>query len=116
MGYFVRTFCYFLVALVAVVTYFHIQCLNEKGEAEKVPKKNRFDPFKPDETDCQVQLPFADKGSDVYIHIPITWVFQQWAPCALMKMTHAISGTSEKNLEPDPKTLKNLTVHDARKK
>ena len=93
MGYFVRTLGYILVALVAVVAYFHIQCVNEKGEAEKVPKKNKFEPFRPEETDCQAQLSFAEKGSDVFIHIPITWVFQQWAPCSLLKMSHAISGT-----------------------
>ena len=92
MGSFFRIFVYSLVALVAVFAYFHIQCQNEKEEKSQ-KKTTKFDlPFKPEETDCLAQLVFAEKGSDVFIHTPIIWTFQQWLPCAVMKMMQAMSG------------------------
>ena len=59
MGRFLRIFGYAIVVLVASLAYFHMECIKEKNEREKV---SRFDKFNPDITDCTVELAFATKG------------------------------------------------------
>ena len=72
-----------LVAFLAVLVYFHVQCLQlETSEPAKATRK--FDPFKPDQTDCTAELGFSQKGDELFVEIGIEYMLAQWAPCAGM--------------------------------
>ena len=72
-----------LVAFLAVLVYFHVQCLQlETSEPAKATRK--FDPFKPDQTDCIAELGFSQKGDELFVEIGIEYMLAQWAPCAGM--------------------------------
>ena len=111
-----------IVALVAVLAYFHLECQKEKEAADTVGSK--FDPFNPKQTDVvDVPMGFCKKGDVTVLDIGIEYILIQSAPCALMKLVSFIGGMLKKQedlkalSEPDAqKKLVNITIHDARKK
>ena len=54
MGVKLKLTGYILVALIAILTYFHLECIKERNE-----RSSMFDEFNPEVTDCHnVPLPF----------------------------------------------------------
>ena len=75
---------YILVALTAVLAYFHMECVREQDEKNKV---SIFDNFDPNVTDCKnVAFPFREKGANVEFVIGLSYIMTQSAPCAVMKL------------------------------
>jgi len=104
-----------LVAFLAVLVYFHVQCL-QLETSEPAKAKRKFDPFKPDQTDCTAELGFSQKGDELFVEIGIEYMLAQWAPCAVLKAIRFFSGKSPWKEDKPPKgSMKNFTVHDARK-
>ena len=86
-----RTSAYILVAVIAVLAYFHLECQKEK-EAEG-GETNRFDPFDPEQTDARdVTLNFYQKGDPADNHIGLAYILKPFAPCAVVKLVTLIEG------------------------
>ena len=108
MGVKLKLTGYILVALIAIMTYFHLECLNERNA-----RSSMFDQFNPEVTDCHnVPLPFSDQGSTRKAHLGSTWLFKQAMPCALNKLHDFVFG---QDFLVDVASLKNITIFDARK-
>jgi len=116
-----RVSAYVLVALVAVLTFFHLECQKEK-EADTGDSK--FNPFDPKQTDTKdVPLCFCKKGDVTILYTGFEFILMQSAPCALVKLVSLIRGMLKKQEDlPDfceqneLKKLVNITIYDARKK
>ena len=79
----VRISSYVLVAFVAVLFFFHLECTKEREEA-KLEKKGITNEFKPEETDVNdYQMKFSPKGVNVEVRISLLMTF---APCPLKKL------------------------------
>lgn len=110
----------FLVALAAVLAYFHLECQKEQ-EAKNGASK--FDPFDPEQTDAKdVPLKFCDRGTESEMYIGIELILEQSAPCALVKLVNFLGGGSDytklkgQTTQQPNTTLAKVTIHDARKK
>ena len=79
-----RVSSYILVALVAVLFFFHLECQKER-EAAEIEKKSVKTDFRPDQTDVSnYQMNFAPPGvlsQDNHISLLMTLV-----PCPLKKL------------------------------
>ena len=105
---------YVIVALVAVLAYFHLECQKEK--VTQTEQGSKFDPFNPKQTDVVgVPLGFCTKGEGTILDIGLEYILLQSAPCAVMKLFSFFTGASELNKPDDSKPLVNITIHDARK-
>ena len=79
---FVRISSYVLVALVAVLFFFHLECTKEREEAE-LEKTSIKTEFRPDETDVNdYQMKFSPKGAVIEVHLSLVMTFM---PCPLKK-------------------------------
>ena len=56
---FIRVCAYIITVLIAILAYFHMECIKEKEAEEKI---SRFEEFKPGETHCNVELSFVTMG------------------------------------------------------
>ena len=113
-GAFLKVLVYILVAFVAVLAYFHLECQNEE---EAVGGKSKFDPFNPKQTDVKdVTLGFCKKGDVEVLDIGLDYILVQSAPCAVMKLVKFLGGGADLKDTGDKKGFVNVTIHDARKK
>ena len=88
-GMFLRTAAYILVAVVAVLAYFQLECEKEKAE----DKTSKFDPFDPEQTDAKdVPLGFFQKGDPADNHIGLDFILKPFAPCAVVELVTYIEG------------------------
>ena len=100
---FCRLFGYVLMAVIAILAYFQMQCWQEYQEKAKIPKTK----FNPKETNCQIEYNFPVEDSGVMIDIGIIYIFTQSMPCALIKAVsylqgeHIIHSNSKFNLHHD---------------
>ena len=109
-----------LVALAAVLAYFHLEC---RREEETKSKTSKFDPFDPEQTDARdVPLKFCAKGTESELYLGIELTLEQSAPCAVVKLVNFLGGGSDyaklkgqTAAEPN-KTVAKVTIRDARKK
>ena len=105
-----------MVALIAALVYFHLECEKEKKEKENANVKVEF---KPEETDVSdVTLSYAKFGEDAELYIGIEYFLLQWCSCAFVKLIMFFSNranvVTDKELGDDiPKH--NVTIYDARK-
>ena len=119
-----KTGGYFIVVLIAILAYFHMECEREKSEKAA---KSRFDNFNAQKTNCEVEYTFAKKGTEypkfivgyIYFIIPA-------APCAVKKLhdfffgksvfdpdfSYKTDGAKSLGIETD---TRNITIFDARK-
>ena len=113
---FVKVSAYFLVALVAVLAYFHLECQRDKETSTE--QGSKFDPFNPKITDVVgVPLEFCKRGDATTLDIGLEYILMQSAPCALVKLVNFIGGQPSAFKPPeDPGKRVNITIHDARKK
>ena len=111
-GAFLRISGYILIATAASLYYFHLECLQEQKEKAK---SESFDTFNPEITDvADVPLPFVEEGGE--IDVGVTFMLLQSAPCAVCKMLEFLSMQDNAfDKKPDPKSLRNITIKDARK-
>ena len=107
--------CYVLVAFIAALAYFHIQCTKEKELAEQ----NRFnDEFDPDMTDvADYSLKLCALGSSNTLSFGIAYMLVQAFPCALVKLVNFLSGAEDMKFLKGFEELEdhNVTFIDARK-
>ena len=83
-GTFLKVSASVLVALAAVLAYFHLECQKEREAKDKTSK---FDPFDPKRTDArEVPLKFCDRGTESEMYIGIEIMLEQSAPCAVVKL------------------------------
>jgi len=116
-GAFLRWTGYIGIVLVAVLLYFHLECIKER-EVEHRTKTN--DVYEPEKTNCEVPLNYSPKGLETEIWLGMEWIFQQSMPCSITKLTSYISHlTGSSNLDAFLKEEKgsthNVTILDARK-
>ena len=82
-----KYWCCLTVALVAVLVYFHLECITEKEET----LKNKFnDEYHPEISDCKTELPFSAKETFTY-NIGVEFMLVQWTPCSVTKLVHFIT-------------------------
>ena len=98
MGKFLRISGFVLVALVAVLAYFHRECVKEKSIRDSISK---FDKFNPDVTDCTVELDFTPKGTITNLAIGPEYILVQSMPCALMKTLHFFNIIGPNIMDPE---------------
>jgi len=128
MGLF-RPFCYLTVALVAVLAYFHMECVQKEGKDGNLSYQQVFESEK---TNCEdVELFFRNKGD--IITADISFLYMQ-LPCVVKKLLSFFGLGGSANicdpiLSTDTKALKqciqdqgddslkvhNVTMFDARK-
>ena len=101
---------YIFVALIAILVYFHLECIEEAKN--EVPQFN--DKFELDATDITTQLGFTKKGVDIKLDLGIAFTTKQWCPCAVVKLLEFIF-RSEMLIDMENHELKNVTMYDARK-
>ena len=78
----VRISSYVLVAFVAVLFFFHLECTREREEA-KLEKQSIKTEFRPDETDVKdYQMKFALRGAKFEVEVSLLMTL---APCPLKK-------------------------------
>ena len=76
------------IAVLAVLAYFHIECVRE-SETEDVARAV----FRPDVTDVtDVPLNFCLPGQEVEMSFGLDYMFSQWCPCAVMKLLSFLTG------------------------
>ena len=56
-----RILAWSVLSVVAGLLYLHLQCLQERDQAEKDSFRGEFNP---NTTDCDVQIPFVKSGRD----------------------------------------------------
>ena len=88
-----------LVALAAVLAFFHLECVKERDREEQ----ERLDQvFQPELTDVvDVPLGFCRQGHDITLSFGLEYILNQVAPCALTKLTHCpltVGGNLKENL------------------
>ena len=79
---------YGLIAVIAVLAYFQMQCWQEEQEKAKMPKTK----FNPKETNCHIEYGFAVEHSGIMIEIGINYIFNQFMPCAILKALSHLQG------------------------
>ena len=79
---------YVLIAVIAILAYFQMQCWQEDQEKAKFPKAK----FNPKETNCQIEYGFPVEDSGVMIDIGIIYIFTQSMPCAMLKAMSYLLG------------------------
>ena len=119
-----KTGGYFIVALIAILAYFHMECEREKSEKAA---KSRFDKFDGQKTNCEVEYTFAIKGNKYpMFNVGYSYFIIQGAPCAVKKLhaffygksvfdpdfSYKTDGTKSLGIETD---TRNITIFDARK-
>ena len=109
-----------LVALAAVLAYFHLEC---QREDEAMSKTRTFDPFDPKQTDARdVPLKFCVKGTESELYLGIELILEQSAPCAVVRLVNFLGGGSDyatlkgQTAEQPNTTVAEVTIRDARKK
>merc|ERR1712212_589313 len=127
----VRISSYILVAFVAVLFFFHLECTKEREEAN-LEKKGIKTEFKPDETDVNdYQMKFSPTGATIEVHISLLMTL---GPCPLKKFflfacgkdrtatkkrDYAYEARDEKGDIVDydnQRNLKSINIADARKR
>ena len=102
---------YLLIALLAMIAYFHIQCQKEKQEGAP---QEKFKEFNPEETDVKdYNLGFCKIGETLNTDIGIEYILVQSAPCAVMRMLEFFSII--RNLQKSSAENHTVTFNDARK-
>ena len=99
------------IAVLAVLSYFHMECINESHQSNPVTRP----PFLPNMTDIsEVPMSFCEPGQEEFsLDIGLEYMLIQWSPCAVMKLHTFLSGGEQTNdRKPD---FHNVTIHDARK-
>ena len=116
-GSLLRLSTYSLVALLAVLVYFHLECQRDSEEKERLARGRVFTPEQTDIIHCE--MAFTRSGVDLELEIGMTYILVQSAPCALTKMIQALGGGAKIRPAgedgPDPTVLHNVTISDARK-
>ena len=79
---------WYLVAVIAFLAYFQMQCWQEEQDKAKIPKTK----FNPKETNCQVEYGFAVEHSGIMIEIGINYIVNQFMPCAMLKALSYLQG------------------------
>ena len=92
-----KLFGYVLIAVIAILAYFQMQCWQEDQEKAKVPRTK----FNPKETNCQIEYGFPLEDSGKMIEIGIIYIFTQSMPCALLKAVSYLQG--EHNIQSNSK-------------
>ena len=98
-----------LVALAAVLVFFHFECMEERDREEQERLEQVFQPEVTDVVD--VPLGFCRQGHDTTMSFGLEYILAQAAPCALTKL---ISRLGEKDYGK-PDETHNVTIYDARK-
>ena len=107
-GFIFRSSGYTIIVLIAILVYFHIECMNEEQEDAKFTDK-----FDPKVTDAVAKLTFAKKDTTNKIHLGLGFMFSQWAPCPVKKFVNFLSPAGFKLENGENKTI---DILDARKK
>jgi len=124
MGGFSRSaslfFVYVLIALFAVLLYFHLECLNDQEQERQA----RI--FKPEETDCRdIKWNFAEFGVDLEMDLDAfgfditevelgpTPILAQKAPCAVLKLINFFIDGFQ--FSRGSVVSHSVTIYDARK-
>ena len=102
-----------LVAFVAVLFFFHLECTKERAEAE-LEKKSIHNEFRPDQTDVNdYQMKFSPRGAEVEVDINL---FVTLAPCPLKKFFLFVCGEDRTETKKKSYTFKawdeNGKIHD----
>ena len=79
---------YVLIAVIAILAYFQMQCWQEDQEKAKIPKAK----FNPKESNCQIEYGFPLEDSGKMIEIGIIYIFTQSMPCAMLKAISYLQG------------------------
>ena len=95
-GFLLRLSTYSMVALLAVIVFFHLQCQRHRNEKERLASGRVFTPEQTDIIDCEMAFPRS--GVDQELDLGMTYILVQAAPCALIKMIQALGGGS--NIRP----------------
>lgn len=90
-----RIIGYALVPLIAMVAYFHIQCIKEQESADQTRFNEQYYPDKTDVTGYG--LNFCNVGETVEANIGINYILIQSAPCALVKFVNFVTGSEDWN-------------------
>ncbi len=109
-----RLFCYSLVALLAVLAYFHMECTRE--EDEKVAPRREFSTGETDVKDYE--MPFLKEGGHQAareLYIGLEYILVQWAPCALLKLLSHVGESLPREEDKDTYVRQKVTFLDARK-
>ena len=103
-----------LVAVLAVLVYFHMECVKEM---EKQKKNANLKVFRPEVTDVNnTPLRFCSFGENLEMNIGLEFILIQSAPCALLKLLHFLKiGTKLSENKFESMSSHNVTIHDARK-
>ena len=108
---------YALVPFIAMVVYFHIQCLKEQELADQTKFNENFDPLTTDVNGYS--LNFANIGDKHEVFIGINYILIQSCPCAILKLINFITGSQDWNKldDKDAKKFNTQKVNfiDARK-
>ena len=108
---------YLLVPLIAILAYFHLECIKEKELLEKTKFNEQYDPDMTDVTDYN--MTFCRPGVDQGMSIGIEYMLFQSFPCAIIRLISKVSGSDlndpAKTDNPLQKELHQMTFVDARK-
>ena len=99
-----------LVALAAVLVFFHLECVKERDREEQ----ERLDQvFQPEVTDgVDIPLGFYRQGQDTTMSFGLEYILNQVAPCALTKLINSHGGG---DYYGKPDETHHVTIYDARK-
>ena len=115
MGIVSKIFGASMAAFTTSLAYFQYECNKEKSEWEQSNISKFNETFDPNQTEAKaVALPFADKGVKNTIYYGKSYIFNQWAPCALMKLCQTVLPNFNHKLSTD-QSMEKIAIHDARK-
>ena len=104
-----------LVALIAILVYFHLECTKEAKIAKREVKPQFNDKFELDATDITTEIIFTKKGTDSKLNIGIDYAAKQWcSSCAVIKLLEFLL-RSKTTIDYGNIEMKNITMLDARK-
>ena len=116
-GIIFRIIGYALVPMIAMLAYFHVQCLKEKEIEDETRFDDKFDPHATDV--ISYSLNFTNFGDVHEANIGINYILTQSFPCAFIKLLNFITGSQAWN-KMDESGSPKLNTHqvsfiDARK-
>ena len=78
-----RLFGYGFIVMIAVLVYFHLECLEE---AKKEVKHQFNEKFELEATDIIAELGFCHQGKPFKTILGLDFMLKQWMPCAFVKL------------------------------
>ena len=111
---------YILGAVIAILAYFHLECVREKESEDFAKEHKQSCDFNPELTNVETTLNFTVKSDNYEIFIGPEYVLKTFAPCAVVKLIsyayytiHKVtSGKPDNNGETN---RQKVMIHDARK-